>query len=262
MVVSFDILHALDIFWIERTSIVSGIFIIDICFSIVTTNMYLVFSYSWYTFAHRHYTAYINIFSNTTQILDTVAIFIPQAQWEEKGVNQIWHRKLKIEQHEHYKNRGELRCSEIRNGKQFLYTSGPLCTTDKRHEHHLTGNHGSGKEVCIWQHIFIRSSSICSVLYFKLNGIVHQTLFCERTSSILKAWFGLWRLTSLSTIFQSYRGSRFYWWRKPEYPEKTTDLPQVTDKLYLIMLYRMSGIRTHIVYIEERDIKSYLCTKK
>jgi hypothetical protein len=60
--------------------------------------------------------------------------------------------------------------------------------------------------------------------------------------------------TPPSTIFKLYVAVSFIGLRKPGYPEKTTDLSQVTDKIYHIMLYRIhlavNGDRTGHYFVE------------
>ena len=70
----------------------------------------------------------------------------------------------------------------------------------------------------------------------------------------------------LSTIFQLYLGRQFYRWGRPEYPEKTTNLPQLTDKRDHIILYlvhlAMSGVRTlnyHVITARTASILEGIC---
>ena len=92
--------------------------------------------------------------------------------------------------------------------------------------------------ILILQYFFFNNLDIfCSILgYLYMNPI---------EISRFLGWFMSCNTTFNIISVILYCGGQFYCWRKPEYPEKITNLSQVTDKLCHIMLYRLNGIRTH-----------------
>jgi hypothetical protein len=102
--------------------------------------------------------------------------------------------------------------------------------------------------------------SLLMIWYFEFHFSIYiVTTRCNGTENS-DGDVDLWCLTPLSTIFPLYPSGQFYWWKKPKYPEKTTDLPQFTDNLYHIYnVHEVRGCRGHDRMVV--GFTNYLCNQ-
>ena len=93
--------------------------------------------------------------------------------------------------------------------------------------------------ICLSFISLMKMSSITLYQHLYISTLKHDGYSQHKTSNVFPKNI-LANNFRLSTLFELYCGAHFYWWRKPKNPEKTTDMPQVTVKLYRTMLFRDS----------------------
>jgi hypothetical protein len=98
--------------------------------------------------------------------------------------------------------------------------------------------------------IQLANRTIIKIIQFFKSFTVSTFKWCYYVSRLchsMKTRLVLWCLTPLSIICQLYRGGKFYWRRKQEYPEKTTNAkkvesvwPLLLGQIYLIWFFQLT----------------------